>query len=76
MSKKSLFLDANADWILGAAANSSPKSGRFRLTYLDNFPLAHDSRDYGAHLGAFLLKIDWLEKKVHFRESPLVEALY
>ena len=33
--------------------------------YFGNFLLAHDSRDYGAHLGAFKLKIHWLGIKLY-----------
>ena len=58
MSQKRPPLDAAADWIFGAAVDCSPKGGRFSPTYLGNFLLAHDSRDYCAHLGAFKLKID------------------
>ena len=32
--------------------------------YLDIFLLAHESRDHGAHLEAFELKIDGLEKQL------------
>ena len=34
----------------------------YYANYLDNFLFAHESKDYGAHLGALELNLDWLEK--------------
>ena len=67
MSQKRLFLDAAADRIFGAAADCRP-------TYLGNFLLAHDSRDYCAHLGAFKLKIYWLGNKLWSFEIKVLKV--
>ena len=42
--------------------------------YLDNFLLAHDSRDYCAHLGAFKLKIDLLGNKLWSFEIKVLKV--
>ena len=42
--------------------------------YFDKFHLAHDSRDYGAHLGAFELNIDWLRKKLLSFETKVLKV--
>ena len=54
---------------VGCGANNQVGGGVYKITFLtylknywDNFLLGHENRDHGAHLRAFELKTDWLEK--------------